>query len=202
MVWMRICERAVATLTLVSACLFVLLIAGWVATYVRPTKWTGETKWDRDGDPVGATEWYVRSERGELRVGRVRVSGLPAEFRDELPEALAEGVSAATSSKAWLGQEERTPLGFRGGVRTVGGVRQFVSERWTWTTHAAWGRLRYRWWVLFAAVLPGLWVFRRLRALWRRKPGHCRVCNYDLRASPERCPECGTLAGAERKPVI
>jgi hypothetical protein len=55
----------------------------------------------------------------------------------------------------------------------------------------------------FRCVIPIWWVlpllligpFVRASTLWRsrrrRRAGHCSFCGYDLRASSDKCPECG-----------
>jgi hypothetical protein len=67
---------------------------------------------------------------------------------------------------------------------------------------------------LVLAVPPALALWERRASWWasshfrfrmgplvviwlRRKPiplNHCQSCGYDLRATPEKCPECGTMA--------
>jgi len=46
--------------------------------------------------------------------------------------------------------------------------------------------------LVLTGLLPFSWLARRWMARRRQKAGVCPLCGYDLRATPDRCPECGT----------
>ena len=55
------------------------------------------------------------------------------------------------------------------------------------------------WLITLTSAAPLLligWRQWRNRAARRIAAGHCPACNYDLRATPGRCPECGTVTTA------
>lgn len=82
----------------------------------------------------------------------------------------------------WLGLSFELGRTSRGKTSLFGGNRSYVA-------------LIVPHWMLAiaASVLPGVWMFKRMRAR-RRIAGRCSNCGYDLRATPERCPECGVAA--------
>jgi len=68
--------------------------------------------------------------------------------------------------------------------------------RTAYTRSASW--MMYRTPAIVCAVLPALGLCgfsRRARRKWRAAHDRCISCGYDLRATPERCPECGTIPG-------
>ena len=48
-------------------------------------------------------------------------------------------------------------------------------------------------WIAWAAVRIRRQV-RQYRGILRSHQGLCATCGYDLQGSPQRCPECGTVA--------
>ncbi|HEX4795682.1 MAG TPA: hypothetical protein VH370_17970 [Humisphaera sp.] len=62
-----------------------------------------------------------------------------------------------------------------------------------WATRQYWGLL----WPTFLEFLlvVNIWIRRRCQVqLWRLTAGCCMACGYDLRATVDRCPECGAVA--------
>jgi hypothetical protein len=73
--------------------------------------------------------------------------------------------------------------------------RSFVAAPSPMNTAFGWAGGGYRvivpnWFLAYITALLPIMRFLRRR---RRLPGLCPRCGYDLRASPERCPECGAL---------
>jgi hypothetical protein len=110
-------------------------------------------------------------------------------------------LAAGVSMVAWVGVAVlwwrdvgyHVQINRAGHVSRVYGPHLGLWIEWALTSESDWV-WTVRYWKLFWLLLglPVLWIVRRIvRA--RPRPGLCAKCGYDLRATPDRCPECGTI---------
>ena len=110
-------------------------------------------------------------------------------------EHAAESIDDISS---WLAQDYLQALFANRPIRTFDFVRVFTpGDLFTGpTTKTA---VVFPLWSVAAlfGVIPAVAMVRKLQRRKHMAAGYCSQCGYDLRASPDRCPECGTAASLE-----
>ncbi len=160
-------------LAIFSLLLFVAALALWVRSY-----WQNELF--EYGNSRGST--FLWTSCGQLRLEHnVPLSGVelttPFEFHYwvDKPAVKFERVPG-TNVYFW----------------NVFGFSLVTGERWGDYHYALFVPF---WFVAVLSAVLTLWGtyhWRRVRRQYRQQAGLCVNCGYDLRASKDRCPECGT----------
>lgn len=186
-------RRLFTILSALSLVLCATILFLWVRSYWVAEGWS----WS-DGVRVPTAGYQIAwrkvlvSHRGRVCFMMDRSFGSPAAFRrrlDAKEAAYARGFHYASTRSPgawweWLGFEYRTHNGYPVIASVAIGPPVQLTRMWLAPHWAA---------VVLTIPWPTWWLAGRGRRRYRLRHGLCLQCGYDLRATPERCPECGTV---------
>jgi hypothetical protein len=173
-------------LTALSLLVCVAAVALWVRSYRAGDWWLLDWR-----VAVVASKGQVsfRFSTGSPSVGQEATPGW--RHRAEQPMRLAVPRGMSRETIGGMGPNQYTSFEF--GLWGLGVRHNYNSQR------GAIFLLVPYWFVVAAAlVIPALRIVAAARRWLRRRRkslGLCSRCGYDMRATPDHCPECGTPAG-------
>ena len=187
--------------TAASLVLFAAMAVLWARSYSRADRLHGRLP--------GGQSFVAASKAGHVAVVRFRwhgaANGWPWGVR-------SHDVDNVLSFPAGPVRQYTRRLGFGPIDRPTYFVMDPVQRTPTGTFHvfgAATATLNgsgviFPWWLptLVAAAAPAARLSVRLRRAGRDRRGQCPACGYDLRATPARCPECGTIPAWIARPRV
>jgi hypothetical protein len=176
-----------------SACavLFLFVLASWIASYVRPHGVTVS----------GVREYALFARTGVIQFHySIKTDVVQHGWNAWAIEEVGFQPADEPATVSWRYRGPRVMFSQRR-VYQEGEVLMgsYVPEPSTGRTTALgeWTRVIGvpHWPVALVLALPTTWTALALRRRWigrrRRRAGLCPRCGYDLRETPERCPECG-----------
>lgn len=178
--------RPLRFISAISLLIFVLILALWA-----------RSKWVMDGvDEIATTpprkfDIGVRSAQGRVWLSIGAYPQMRGQWSISWPKHFADG---DTDRAAINLQGIRTGLQLRGWLHADFGAAAYRNIFLPGTPMASNIKLLGPDWfmALLASLFPLRWAVVRTRIRRMRESAQCVRCGYDLRASPERCPECGT----------
>lgn len=179
---------------LAAPALVLFLLSGFflVRSFYVTDAWLNNAKFEDEGPFTFWTQDEVKIGRGGIGFHRIVQSGPSSRFRSDILNSIRR-----PQSWAWYSKKSPEYPNFK---MRAGQINHYGFRYDHFETGSAGKRPRaYAWEV----VVP-LWSILALTAMpvivlmwrWRRhrpRAGHCPSCGYDLRATPDRCPECGTI---------
>lgn len=180
------------------AALSVLLCAAFIAIRIASRHMCLEFGFDRpERNGLNVGEIYATTPRDNIYVAYLRYTKpIPSLYRHHLNFAKDEACDADWSGSHFLGTNFSSgfavfnSFGGRFGSDSdtaSAGAPPFITGNLFGLT------IPIYYIVSLTLILPGFWLTRHIHTMHREGKSSCFVCSYGLRATPNRCPECGTI---------